>query len=145
MLSACGGKKKQVEEKGVFVPPPHLEFAAADSEAVKALANEYLMLFQQKDYHSASNLLYNLKNDSVVELNDAERTNYMNTMRQLPNYGVKLKGIEMLSEKRNRLIYLLQVTPNGSLDKEVGIMRFVLTPVRRNGQWYLTIYDPEKK
>lgn len=127
----------------IMLQAPHLDFSAEDSSAVRSLAKEYLAYFDAKDYDSAASMLHKVQNDSVVELTGAEREQFLKTMRKLPNYGTKLKGFNLYTETSNRLLYLLQVTSGGSLEDEAGIMRFYLNPVRRNGQWYLTLFDPE--
>ena len=143
IVASCGGNKKQETSPEVMLVPPHLEFTASDTSAIRTLAEEYIAAFKEKDYEYAASMLRALHNDSIVELSDAERQQFLKTMRQLPNYGVKLKGFSLYTETNNRLIYLLQVVSSGHLDTEEGIMRMYLNPVRRDGQWYLTIFDPE--
>ncbi len=120
---------------------PHLDFSAQDSSNVKTLAAEYVAAFEGKDYTAAANLLYKYENDSVRPLTNQERDEFVSTMNQLPNFGCKLHGITMLTENNNRLQYLLQVTPDGNIDEEKGVMKFYLNPVLVDGNWYLTLLD----
>ena len=145
VLAACSGNKKQEQEpqQKKSLLPPHIDFTAEDSSAIRLLAREYLACFEAKDYDNAAAMLYKLQNDSIVELSSTEREKFLKTIRQLPNYGTKMKGFSLYTETNNRLIYLLQVTSGGNLDTEEGIMRFYLNPVRRDGKWYLTLFDPE--
>jgi len=125
--------------------PPHLDFSANDSDAVVQLANEYLLAFSEKDYDAAADLLYRYENDTVRELTAKERNSYLKTMRQLPNFGSKLKSLILRTTNNNRLMYVLQVDPNGNMDEEQGVMKFFLNPVQKNGQWYLTLLDMEQE
>lgn len=141
---ACGKKQQQpVSEEHVILVEPSI-FDANDSATVSDLANEYLNCFNAKDYQSAASMLFKLENDSIRQLTAAERQSYISTMRHFPNYGTRYMGVIFHSETNNKLNFLLQVTKNGDLMKETGIMRFSLNPVRRDGQWYLTLYESEE-
>lgn len=146
LLTDCAGCSDRKQEKTAEdMRPPHLDFSSEDTMQVKMLADEYLDAFAAKDYQAAANLLYRFEKDSVRQLTAAEKASYVKTMSQLPNYGVKLKGITMLTENNNRLDYLLQVISSGNLDEEQGIMRFHLNPVMVKGQWFLTLLDMEQE
>ncbi len=146
LFAACSGasdnKKKVTSEE---MRAPSLDFSADDSLAVVTLANNYLASFAAKDYEAAADMLFKYEKDTVRELNAEERRSYLNTMRQLPNYGCKLKGIALYTNKNNRLIYMLQVSSSGSLEKEEGVMKFYLNPVLKDGQWFLTLLDMEQE
>ena len=141
LLVACG--KKNQSDSEIAVRAPHLEFSAADTSEIYNLAQQYLACFEAKDYALSASMLYKLQNDSIIELPAEDRESYIKTMSRLPNYGAKLSGISLYTDTNNRLIYLLKVTENGNLDNEEGVMRFMLNPVRYDGRWYLTIFDPE--
>jgi len=149
LLSGCSGcSDEKKSEKAATVEemlPPHLDFSANDSDAVVQLANEYLLAFSEKDYDAAADLLYRYENDTVRELTAKERNSYLKTMRQLPNFGSKLKSLILRTTNNNRLMYVLQVDPNGNMDEEQGVMKFFLNPVQKNGQWYLTLLDMEQE
>lgn len=149
LLTGCSGcseeKKSEKLETVEEMLPPHLDFSANDSDAVVQLANEYLLAFSEKDYDAAADLLYRYENDTVRELTAKERNSYLKTMRQLPNFGSKLKSLILRTNNNNRLMYVLQVDPNGNMDEEQGVMKFFLNPVQKNGQWYLTLLDMEQE
>lgn len=143
LLTACMGCKDEKASKSSseIERAPSLNFTPDDSSQVRALANEYLMIIGNKNYDEAVNMLYKYENDSVRELNAEERKSYLNTMRQLPNYGCKLKGLALYTTNNNRLIYMMQVVSSGSLEDEKGVMKFYLNPVVKDGRWYLTLLD----
>lgn len=118
-----------------------MDFSAQDSSAVRALADEYLSAFAGKDYNAAAEMLYKYEEGAVRPLNNEERNEFLSTMGQLPNFGVKLTGITMITDNNNRLQYKLQVTPDGDLSSDKGVMKFYLNPVLVDGQWYLTLLD----
>lgn len=141
LLASCSGGGEKAKHTSEAMRAPSLDFSADDSLAVITLANNYLEAFGEKDYEAAADMLFKYENDSIRQLNADERKSYLNTMRQLPNYGCKLKGIALYTENNNRLIYMMQVASSGSLEREEGIMKFYLNPVLKNGEWYLTLLD----
>lgn len=149
LLTGCSGcsNDEQTQERKTTeeLLPPHLDFSSDDSVAVQQLANNYLDAFSAKDYESAADMLFKYENDTVRTLTNKERSGYLRTMRQLPNFGSKLKGVILRNENNNRLMYVMLVDPNGNLDTEQGVMKFYLNPVMKNGEWFLTLLDMEQE
>lgn len=149
-LTGCSGCGSDVQTRRQPVSteellPPHLDFSNDDSMAVQTLASQYLEAFSAKDYETAVGMLFKYENDTVRSLTAKERNSYLKTMRQLPNFGSKLKGMMLRNENNNRLMYVMQVIPNGNLDTEEGVMKFYLNPVMKNGEWFLTLLDMEQE
>lgn len=149
-LASCSGcsnesttQRKPVSAEELL--PPHLDFSTDDSMSVQLLANQYLEAFSAKDYETACDMLYKYENDTIRTLTTKERNNYLKTMHQLPNFGSKYKGMMLRNENNNRLMYVMQVVPNGNLDTDEGVMKFYLNPVMKNGEWFLTLLDMEQE
>ena len=149
LLTGCSGCSNEEQNMTVVTAeellPPHLDFSSDDSVAVQQLANNYLEAFSAKDYESAADMLFKYENDSVRTLTSKERSSYLKTMRQLPNFGSKFKGMMLRNETNNRIIYTMLVNPNGNLDTDEGVMKFYLNPVMKNGEWFLTLLDMEQE
>lgn len=142
LFASCSDKRQKAAPEYSVLPPSIDILTNDDTLAVLQLANNYISAFAAKDYHASADMLYKYEGDSVRPLNNEERASYIKLMRRYPNYGCKLKGVTLRSITNNRVFYHMQVISNGNLDKGEGVMKFMLNPVMKDGEWYLTLFDP---
>ena len=79
----------------------------------------------------------------IVPLDGKQLKEFKTAWSKMHVYGVKKKGFMLHSDKNNDVKILLQIMPNGDLDKEIGVAAQHINPVYKEGQWYLTLYDPQ--
>lgn len=141
MLVGCDNKKQQPETADESQMPV-FEFSSSDSLIISQLADEYLAAFSVGDFNSASNMLYTVRGDSVFPLTDEERASYIDAMSHLPQHGCQKKEVILNTDRDNRVRIALLMNPEGSLEEEIGTINYYLNPIKVEGQWYLTAFDP---
>lgn len=139
-LVSCKDKPK---DRGVYeyLRPATMNYTKQDTSNINFLVNRYTALVEKKDFEKAANMLYKVRNDSVVPLSEKERKGFIEAYSQMPIYAAKTDAFVLRSDKNNQIDVLIQIVKNGNLDKGIGVSRMSLNPVVKNGKWYLTLLD----
>lgn len=139
-FTACKNKKK---DAGVYeyLRPATMNYTKQDTSNINFLVNRYTELVEKKDFEKAANMLYKVRNDSVVPLSDKERKGFIEAYSQMPIYAAKTDAFILRSDKNNQVDVLIQIVKNGNLDKGIGVSKMTLNPVVKKGKWYLTLMD----
>lgn len=142
--SSCRKKIKQepLEQRSEFIRPSSINFTKEDTAAVMALVNRYVQSMKSKDYDKAFSSLYYLSGkDSVKPLTAEERAQAVNAYNHLPIYDCDISSFSLKGESENVIKVGIQLTPNGSIDKGIGVTYIGLRPVKVGNTWYLTFLD----
>ena len=138
-VMSCNSKKENRESdepaRPVFV------FTDSDSLSIHGLADQYVDYLNAGNFEAAADMLYSVRNDSVLPLSDEVRTGYINAMRHLPNFGFQKKELTLSTDLDNRIRIVMLLTEDGDIESEKGIVNYYLNPVKIDGQWYLTTFD----
>lgn len=88
-LVSCKDKSK---DRGVyeFLRPATMTYTKQDTSNINYLVKRYAALVEKKDFESAANMLYKVRNDSVIPLSDKERKGFIMAYSQMPIYAAKL-------------------------------------------------------
>ena len=138
LFSACGGKRsEQVSVQDL----PAFTFTSADTSAIHQLAETYVGLVRDCNFEAAADMLYFVRNDSILPLDEEQRSGFITTMRIMPFYGCSLKELNLYSDRDNELRIAMQITEDGNSETGEGCTNFFLNPVEKDGTWYLTLLD----
>lgn len=138
MFDACGGKRpEQISAQDL----PAFTFTNADTTSIQQLAEHYVDLVCEGNFEAAADMLYVVRNDSILPLSEEQRTGYLTTMRVMPFYGCTLKELNLFSDRDNELRIAMQITEDGNSETGEGCTYFFLNPVEKDGTWYLTLLD----
>lgn len=142
VLSLTGCKKK-TKDAGVYeyLRPATMTYTKQDSSNINYMVQRYTQLVEKKDFEKAANMLYKVRNDSVLPLSPKERQGFIQAYSQMPIYAAKTNSFVLRSDKNNQVDVLIQIVKNGNLKKGIGVSKMSLNPVVKNGKWYLTLLD----
>lgn len=137
----CKSDKKKDPLRSEYLRPASIEYSGKDSSEIKALVDNYVENFKNKNFQATASMLYRLRNDSILPLSEQDKQKYIDAYSQMPIYDCAVKGIILRSDKNNEVQVSVQISPNGSIDEEKGVTTFCLNPVLKDGKWYLTLLD----
>ncbi len=135
---ACGGKKNQeAEETGL----PVFHFEQKDSDQIRLLAKDYVDRFNSGDLQGAADMLFFVRNDSVLPMSAKQRQGFLEAMKQFTQYGCEQKELKLYSDRDNELRVAVKMAEDGDFETGAGTTNLFLNPVLKDGKWYLTLRD----
>ena len=137
---SCGKKK---ESKREYIRPASMIYTKQDTADIRNLINQYLSYFKAKDLEAAADMLYFVRHDSILPLDQVRRDKFINLYKMFPVYDAKEKSFDLMSDRNNKVKIMFQIQKDGNLMKEQGVMSLSLNPVVKDGKWYLTLYDKD--
>ena len=137
----CKSDKKKDPLRSEYLRPASIDYSGKDSSEIKALVDNYVENFKNKNFQATASMLYTMRNDSILPLSEQDKQKYIDAYSQMPVYDCAVKGIILRSDKNNEVQVSVQISPNGSIDEEKGVTTFCLNPVLKDGKWYLTLLD----
>lgn len=142
--SGCSNKKKakQVQEENQeFITQPSMEVNASDTSTVLQLSTAFLEKLKGKDIDGAISMLYYLKGgDSIVALPSDLAKKEKAALSSFPIYGFRIDYLKFYKETDSQVKYSLLIQDPKEV-KNPAVIGGLFRPVRRNGQWYLTLAD----
>lgn len=141
LFVSCKSDNKQYSGKSEYLRPATMEYSAQDSVEIRQLVSNYVEAFNNKDYKATSEMLYKVRNDSVIPLDTKEKSSYVEAYSHMDIYGCKLKSLILRSDRNNEAKLTVQIVSSGDLDNEIGVTHLSLNPVLKDGKWYLTLLD----
>ena len=143
VLASCGDKKRSEETgpQNKYLRPVTLDLSQKDTTQIRQLVDNYVQAFANNDFETASQMLYCVKNDSVIPLPEQERRNFVRTMKVFTVYACELEEFTIRTEKNNEMKLKVQIMEDGDMATNKDVTHFSLNPVLKDGQWYLTVRD----
>ena len=138
-ISSC--KQKPQNPRDEFLRPATIEYTKQDTSNINSLVNQYAQFVKNKNFDAAAEMLYEVRNDSVIPLSAKKRQGFANAYSHMPIYASKVKSFVLRSDKNNQIDILVQIIKSGDIDKETGVTTISLNPVVKGGKWYLTLLD----
>lgn len=139
IFSACtGNKNKNVEEpeKEVMIT------TAEDTITVKSQCDKYMELLKNQKIDEALDMLYFIDSlQYIVPLPKEQRQNVIRLLNVFPVITYHFDGMIFHSDMDNRVKYTIeffQKEPDNDMPNTTAMF---LKPIRKDGKWYLTIYD----
>ncbi len=120
----------------------------ADTTAILNLVSQYLDLAKQNKIDEALLMLHSVDSTGVQPVSENQKRVIMNNLKRFPVLSYEIDEIRLFSDDNTevRFTYEFMKKPEGR-ENLPNTMKGVLSPVRVDGQWYLTIssglQDPE--
>ena len=143
LFVACSDKKSQGAEENA-TDQVVFEFTNHDSVSISNLVDEYVMAFNSGNLEKCADFLFMVRNDSVFPLTIDERRSFIASMQPISAYGCERRDLALKTDRDNKVSLALFLAEADTLNPQADrpAARFILNPVKVEGQWYLTVYDP---
>lgn len=139
-IVGCSHKEKAPKDAEI----KEMVLSANDTTSVCELSDQFMTLLQNKKYDEAVDMLYFLKGGyDLVKLSDEDQATQKNALMLLPVLRYKLTSITFVSEEDSQVRYDFEFFEKEEGDDRPNTTALFLKPVRRDGRWYLTLYDTQ--
>lgn len=142
VFSACRQDKKSQDAEAP--KGPQMEVSANDTATVRELCEKYLDCLRNSDLDGAIAMLHYLKDgNEIVSLPKPVEERQRMVLRQFLGLKYRMESLIFHKETDCQARYsaeLFEKTDDSSVSNKVS---FYIKPVRRNGEWYLTMADSE--
>ena len=146
LVSSCQNKSKQRSLKEMqddFIRPAEMTLAKSDTDQVKSLVQHYLSYLEQGNVDVALSMLHYLNKDSITSLPPGLARKQKMTLTAFKSKKFSIEEIQFLNETDSKVKYTVTLFDKAPGDNRPNTISFVIRPVRRDGQWFLTLADSE--
>lgn len=143
-LSSCGSKKEKTKALGSkYLRPATMQYSKQDTADINTIVEKYVGLIGSRNFEDAANMLYIVRNDSVIPYDDKLKKGFCAAYSQFPIYAVKVTSMVLRSDKNNQVDVSLQIIEDGDISANKGTTTMSLNPVVKDGKWYLTLLSKD--
>lgn len=135
-------KDKTEEKKEIHIREAEMILSPSDTTEVMTLVNQFLENVKANDIDAAIGMLYFLDKDQITSLPPALEKKERATL-SIRGISYDIEDIKFLRETDSQVRYTVTLFERKSADNRPNKVSFVIKPVRRNKQWYLTLADSE--
>lgn len=107
------------------------------------MVNRYVGLIQNRNFADAADMLYNVRNDSILPFTIEEKAGFVKAYNHFPVYNAKVTTLILRSDKNNQVDVSLQIMKDGDIATGKGTTVMSLNPVVKDGKWYLTLLSKD--
>ena len=138
---SCSDKKSQ---EAADNNPIVFEFTNEDSISISNLVDEYVASFNSGNLETCADFLFKVRNDSVFPLTMDERQDFVASMQRISSFGCERRDLALKTDRDNKAFIAIFLAEADSLNPQAErpSAKFILNPVKVEGKWYLTVYDP---
>ena len=137
-FSACSSKQ---EKKEPILRPASMVYTSQDSADIWNLCEQFAQFYGKNDFESCALMLNFFRNDSIFPYTDKDRVDYIRKNQIFTNYGCRIDGFVLHSDRNNEVCLKVKLFNIGTPDDDQGITRLFLNPVKVDDTWYLTLRD----
>ena len=144
LLCSCNGDSKKDSGNGLVVNlEPTMTLDSQDTIIVDQLSTEFVEHLKNKEYSEAISMLYYLDPDSaIVPLPRNLAIRQEQIFRVFPVLDYRCESIRFRTESDCQVKFVITFfQKTDPSDKRDNTTSLYLQPIRREGQWYLTIRD----
>lgn len=139
LLADCTGNKSEgvapAEEESMIL-------SANDTTKVIDLMQEYFNLLQNRDFEGAISMMYQLRNDSLLDVDPEVRSHYLMGMQLISPLRYEIESMYFETERDCLVKYsAVLFEKEGDDDNRPNKMFYAIKPMRVHGKWYLTVSD----
>lgn len=139
-------KRKANEEvlKEVLADGTQMELGSNDTTVVFELTEKYLECLRDKDLDGAIAMLHYLKDgNEIVSLPEAVEKRQRMVLGAFLGLNYTIDELRFHKETDCQVRYSVELFEKAADDPVSNKVSFFIKPVRRDGQWYLTLADTE--
>lgn len=133
---------KAGDNQEIHIREAEMILSPSDTTEVMMLVNQFLENVKANDIDAAISMLYYLDKDQITELPPNLEKKERATL-SLRGISYDIEDIRFLRETDSQVRYTVTLFERKSADNRPNKVSFVIKPVRRNKQWYLTLADSE--
>lgn len=141
MLAVSCGDSKKKDPSECYLRPPSLVFTPADTSSINKLVDTFVDGINKRDLSSASSMLYRLDKGMIENLPIEKRLEFESLLSKFPLYGCEVFSFSLTGQTDNKIELAVKVMPDADVLNGKGVIKLVLNPVMKDGQWYLTLRD----
>lgn len=138
LLTACKGEQKKETKMARADLPVEMDVSPYDTTTVRQLATDFLGLVKQGDIDAAVSRLYILQGDEVKPLPDKDKRGCKAMLGLHQVFDYSIDSLIFYKETDSKVCYTL-VLQDPSTTASPAHMQGLIRPVRRDGQWYITL------
>lgn len=146
MMSGCHEKSKGngAVADSTFVDRAHardMDRSAADTATILRICTDYLDLLKEGKLDEAVNILYSYDDSThvVSPITPEQREKVLTMHKMFPVVNYSLESMRLYAEDDTELVFMVEFFEKPEGDPQPNTVREALSPVRVDGQWYLTI------
>ena len=148
LYSSCkqDQKRKTNEEvlKEVLADGTQMELGSNDTTVVFELTEKYLECLRDKDLDGAIAMLHYLRNgNEIVSLPEVVEKRQRMVLGAFLGLNYTIDELRFHKETDCQVRYSVELFEKAADDPVSNKVSFFIKPVRRDGQWYLTLADTE--
>ena len=137
---SCTGKKKGGDTSAVDINLPTMTLDSQDTIIVDQLSTEFIEHLKNQEYSDAIAMLYYLDPDSsIVPLPRNMAIRQEQIFRTFPVLDYRFESIRFRTETDCQVKFNFTFSRNA--EGKDHTTSLYLQPIRRDGQWYLTVRD----
>ena len=142
VLSSCHNKDKvNTVEYSDPRADSTMQRSSTDTLALLTMCTDYLNLLKKDSVEAALDLLYVYDDGKVEPISDEVRDKIRATRQRFPVVNYQLESMRLFGEDDTEFIYMVEFFEKPKDDPRPNTIREALSPVRVDGQWYLTVSD----
>lgn len=139
-IFSCGKKKKETPALGSeYLRPATMQYSKQDTTQINDIVNRYVELVGSRNFEDAANMLYIVRNDSIIPFDEKKKKGFCEAYSHFPIYAVKVTSMVLRSDKNNQVDVTMQITEDGDIAANKGVTTMSINPVVKDGKWYLTL------
>jgi len=144
IFCGCTKKEKTLKElEDAYIEKPYMTLTKSDTTEVLSLVNRYLDCLRQGYFDDAVSMLYFLNNDSVIALPKKLAEENIAIQNRFRGVRYELESLKFSEETDNMVRYKVTLFDRKAGDTTPNEVRYSLRPVRRDGNWFLTVLDSQ--
>ncbi len=145
-MSGCKGKDKNAQADSEYVDPrsdENMVRNSADTTAILKICTDYLNLLKADNVEAALDLLYAYDDSAktVTPIGNKLRNKFRNNLKMFPVLDYQLESMKLYGEDDTEFVFMVKFFEKPEGDPQPNTIREVLSPVRVNGQWFLTVSE----
>lgn len=142
VLSSCHNKDKA---NTVELNDPRIDStmqrSSTDTLALLTMCTDYLELLKKDSVEAALDMLYTYEDGKVEPINEQVRDKIRATRQRFPVVNYQLESMRLFGEDDTEFVYMVEFFEKPKDDPRPNSIREALSPVRVDGQWYLTVSE----
>jgi hypothetical protein len=144
ILVLCAGCKSKNKSEEEFLPDRYMSLSASDTTAVTDLMNQYFDLLLKKDYDAAMSMIFQVSGDSLKAMEPEMEKHYQMGMKIVAPQRYEVESMTFRTELDCLVRYSAVLFDKESADDpRPNKMFYVIKPVRKGGEWFLTVADDD--
>lgn len=140
LTAGCKEPKKPTVED--LILQTDMELSKQDTVEVQQMADAYMELLKNKQYDEALKMVYYVDTlQDIIPIPEENKKTMKMMLKRFPVLSYHCDGIVFHKEMDSQIKYTIEFFKKEPGDDRPNTTAMYLKPMRKDGKWYLTIYD----